>query len=377
MNLAAARYGDAARVAVGPKTLYIFNHPDYAKHVLADNAANYHKGIGLVQAKRAIGDGLLTSDGRALARAAQDDPAGVPGQADRRPGAGDRRGGRRAGQAAAQASGRRADQHHRGDDRADPGRARPGTARGRPQRLRAASAHSFEAVQDQAMFEMVTLSTIPMWVPLPKQLRFRKARAHLERGGRGPGRRTSSARGGGDWRRRDVPADRADQQRAGPEVGKQRMRDELVTLLLAGHETTASTLSWSFYLLDEHPQVWERLHAEAVEVLGDRTPTARRPAPAALHHDGDRGGHADVPAGVDPAADGPGRTTRSAATTCRPAPTWSICPYLMHRHPGFWTDPERFDPERFAPEASSSPAALRLHPVRRRTAVLRRQQPRA
>ena len=63
MNLAAARYGDAARVAIGPKTLYIFNHPDYAKHVLADNAANYHKGIGLVQAKRAIGDGLLTSDG--------------------------------------------------------------------------------------------------------------------------------------------------------------------------------------------------------------------------------------------------------------------------------------------------------------------------
>jgi cytochrome P450 len=131
------------------------------------------------------------------------------------------------------------------------------------------------------------------------------------------------------------------------------MRDELVTLLLAGHETTASTLSWSFYLLDEHPQVWERLHAEAVEVLGDRAPTADDlhrlryttmvieevmrmypPVwilPRLAQADDEIGGY-HVPAGADVV----------------------ICPYLMHRHPGFWTDPERFDPERFAPEASSA-----------------------
>src|SRR4051794_14844530 len=63
MSSAAARYGDAARLPVGPKQLYFFNHPDYARHVLADNAANYHKGIGLVHARRALGDGLLTSEG--------------------------------------------------------------------------------------------------------------------------------------------------------------------------------------------------------------------------------------------------------------------------------------------------------------------------
>src|SRR5215813_11821251 len=60
---AAEQYGDAVRVAIGPKVLYLFNHPDHAKQVLADNAANYHKGIGLQQAKRALGDGLLTSEG--------------------------------------------------------------------------------------------------------------------------------------------------------------------------------------------------------------------------------------------------------------------------------------------------------------------------
>src|ERR687886_2117465 len=59
----AARYGDAVRVAIGPKTMYFFNSPDHAKHILSDNAANYHKGLGLVQARRALGDGLLTSEG--------------------------------------------------------------------------------------------------------------------------------------------------------------------------------------------------------------------------------------------------------------------------------------------------------------------------
>ena len=63
MEYVATRYGDAARLPLGPKTLHVFNHPDYAKHVLADNAANYQKGIGQVHARRVIGDGLLTSEG--------------------------------------------------------------------------------------------------------------------------------------------------------------------------------------------------------------------------------------------------------------------------------------------------------------------------
>src|SRR3954467_1063048 len=63
MSAAAEEYGDAARLRIGPKTLYFFNHPGHAKHVLADNSGAYHKGIGLIQARRALGDGLLTSEG--------------------------------------------------------------------------------------------------------------------------------------------------------------------------------------------------------------------------------------------------------------------------------------------------------------------------
>src|SRR3970282_199421 len=63
MSSVSARYGDAVRLPLGPKTLYFFNHPDHAKHVLAENSANYHKGIGLIHARRTLGDGLLTSEG--------------------------------------------------------------------------------------------------------------------------------------------------------------------------------------------------------------------------------------------------------------------------------------------------------------------------
>jgi len=351
MNLAAARYGDAARVAIGPKTLYIFNHPDYAKHVLADNAANYHKGIGLVQAKRAIGDGLLTSDGprwREQRRMIQ--PVFQAKRiAEQAPVIADE---------AAELV-KRLRQHPAGQP-VNITEEMTGLTLGVLGRalleddlsVFGGIGHSFEAVQDQAMFEMVTLSMIPMWVPLPKQLRFRKARAHLEEVVKilVANKKARAGGTGEDVMSRLIELTRNEPD---PDVGKQRMRDELVTLLLAGHETTASTLSWSFYLLSEHPQVWERLHAEAVAVLGDRTPTVDDlpqlrytsmvieevmrmypPVwilPRLAQADDEIGGY-HVPAGADVV----------------------VCPYLMHRHPGFWTDPERFDPERFAPEASSA-----------------------
>ncbi|MBV9823293.1 MAG: cytochrome P450, partial [Actinobacteria bacterium] len=211
--------------------------------------------------------------------------------------------------------------------------------------------HSFEAVQDQAMFEMVSLGMVPMWVPLPKQLRFRKARENLERVVDGlVADRLARGSGGDDVMSRLIESTR---QEADPEVGRRRMRDELVTLLLAGHETTASTLSWTFFLLDKHPGVWQRLHDEAVEVLGDRPPEYEDlhrltyssmvieevmrlypPVwilPRLAQADDEIGGYS-IPAGSDVV----------------------VCPYTMHRNPRLWTDPERFDPERFNPARTST-----------------------
>ena len=57
-----------------------------------------------------------------------------------------------------------------------------------------------------------------------------------------------------------------------PQLSEEDVRDELLTLLMAGHETTAVTLTWLWWLLDQHPDVGARLGAEIAEVVGDRDP---------------------------------------------------------------------------------------------------------
>lgn len=351
MTSAADGYGDAARIRIGPMSLYFFNHPDHAKYVLTDNAGNYHKGFGLAQAKRALGDGLLTSEG----------PLWRKQRKVIQPVFQHKRLAKHADiivDEAARLVERLRARSSRGDEPVDVLREMNGLTVGVLGRTLLDAdlsgfhtiGDSFEAVQDQAMFEAVSLSKVPTWVPLPKQLRFRKARRDLQR----IVDHLVAGKAGGDPNADDVLARliTSTSQEADPKVGQQRMRDELVTLMLAGYETTASTLGWTFHLIDEHPEIGERLHAEAVEVLGDRLPvyedlhrlryTAQvvdevmrlyppvwmlsRKAQA----DDEIGGY-HVPAGVDVL----------------------ICPYTLHRHPEFWDRPERFDPDRFDPGRSA------------------------
>jgi enediyne biosynthesis protein E7 len=349
MSEAVREYGDAVRVAIGPKTLYIFNHPDHAKHVLADNAANYHKGIGYTEAKRALGDGLLTSEGALWKEQ------------------------RRTIQPVFQ--------HKRIAAQADViideslslvDRLRVHTGR-RTDVLDEVTAltlgvlgstlldadlgafesvgHSFEAVQDQAMFEMETLGLVPRWLPLKGQRAFRAARADLERivGVLVEQRKANPIESGDDVLTRLIASTAKETDKR---VGDRRMRDELVTLLLAGHETTASTVGWTLNAVSRHPDVRQRLHDEAVSVYGDGRPSyqdltklrythmvlqeAMRLYPPvwilprrALEDDEVGGYH--VPAGADVL----------------------ISPYTLHRHPRYWPEPDRFDPERFDPDKPS------------------------
>lgn len=351
MSTAAERYGDAVRLRIGPKTLYLFNHPDYAKHVLADNAVNYHKGIGLIEARRALGDGLLTSEGAlwrkqrsviqpAFAHKRIAEQAHVIAE-----------------EAAELVSRLRA---HCGGGPIDVTQEMTTLTLGVLGRTLldtdlspyGSLGDSFEAVQEQAMFEMVSLSMVPKWVPLPKQLRFRQARREQQQiiNQLVANRRARPGSSVDDVLSRLLTSTG---QEADVQVGQQRLRDELVTLLLAGHETTASTLSWTFYLADRHQEVWERLHAEATAVLGDRLPAygdltsltytrmvveeAMRLYPPVwgltrIAQQEDEIGRYHVPAGADV----------------------MICPYTLHRHPGFWDEPDRFDPDRFGPDRTAS-----------------------
>jgi enediyne biosynthesis protein E7 len=348
MSTAADGYGDAVRMAIGPKTLYFFNHPDHAKYVLADNAANYHKGIGLQQAKRALGDGLLTSEGELWRKQRKTiQPAFQAKRIAQQADAVAEEGAKLVARLRGHAGKGPFDLMHEmtGLTLGVLGRTLLDTDLG----IYGDIGHSFEAVQDQAMFEVVSLSMVPTWVPLPKQLRLRKARRELQHvvDNLTAERDARPGEGGDDVLSRLLTSTR---QETDPRVGGIRLRDELVTLLLAGHETTASTLGWTFYLVDQHPEVWERLHAEAVEVLGDRTmpvyedlhrlkytsmvvEEAMRLYPPVwmlgrLAQEPDEIGGYRVPAGADVV----------------------ISPYTLHRHPGFWDQPTRFDPERFNPD---------------------------
>ena len=349
MSSAVAQYGDAVRVSLPPKLLYIFNHPDHAKHVLADNSANYHKGIGLAQARRVLGDGLLTSEGdlwrdqrTTIAPAFQSNR--IARQATV------------VAEEAASLVGRL--QAHQGGAPVEVMSELTRFALGVLGRTLldadlgafASIGHAFEAVQDQAMFEMVSLSMMPLWLPLPGHLRFRRARGQLREVAdrlvinHGAINHGAINHGGADDVLSRLIA--AARQAPDPVAGDQRLRDELITLLLAGHETTASTLGWALHLISAHPRVQARLHAEAVEVLGDRMPgyddlhrltyttsviqeVMRLYPPVWMlsrqaQAEDEVGGY-HVPAGADVL----------------------ICPYTLHRHPAYWDDPDRFDPDRF------------------------------
>ena len=128
-----------------------------------------------------------------------------------------------------------------------------------------------------------------------------------------------------------------------------QVRDEVMALLVAGHETTANTLSWGWYLLDQNPDAVAELEAEIDAVSAGGVPNVS---------DFSRLSY------TEKVIQEVMRLYPSAWSISRRAlgddeidgffiPTNSIVamsPYTMHRHPGFWDDPERFDPERFAPE---------------------------
>jgi cytochrome P450 len=142
-------------------------------------------------------------------------------------------------------------------------------------------------------------------------------------------------------------------EQSGTRMTAREVRDQVLTIFVAGHETTALALMWTWYLLDLHPEHEARLHAELDEALGGREPgwedvprlkytrmvlqESMRLYPSvhtlafrqALEEDEICGVH--VPKG-------------SLIT---------IMPWLLHRHRNYWRDPDRFDPERFTPEASA------------------------
>ncbi len=132
-------------------------------------------------------------------------------------------------------------------------------------------------------------------------------------------------------------------------MSDKQLRDEVLTLLLAGHETTAVALSWTFYLLSQHPDIWQRLTAEIDEVLGSETATISTlpdlPYTKMVIEESMR---------LYPPAYIMARWGNEADEIdgyyVEPESSLVLFTYLTHRHPEFWPEPEKFDPLRFTPE---------------------------
>jgi enediyne biosynthesis protein E7 len=345
---AAGEYGDVVRFDMGPKTIYYFNHPDHAKHVLTDNPANYRKGMGLSEARRILGDGLLTSEGETWRRQRQ-----MISPAFRR-----ERVASFAGvvASAGDALTRRLDAHV-GAGTVDLAREMTALTMDVLGRMLLDAdltqmnmlGPAFDVAQDQAMFEMLTLGAVPLWLPLPRNFRFRAARRQLE----DAVRTLLAARPpAGDKQGADLISLLSAALKDEPDARLRwrGLRDQLITMLLAGHETTASTLSWTWYLVTGQPAVAAAIHQEATDVLGDRMPAfedlARLPYTTMVIQEAMR---------LYPPVWGLTRKAVSAdeidGYQIPAGADVMICPYTLHRHPKFWPDPDQFRPERFAPGA--------------------------
>jgi cytochrome P450 len=127
----------------------------------------------------------------------------------------------------------------------------------------------------------------------------------------------------------------------------EQIRAEAMTLFLAGHDTTANTLTWTWALLDQNPKVREKLQAELAEVLGGRAPTFEDLPKLVYTEQVIREAMRMYPPAwllarepIQEVALGGCRIPKQA--------TVFISPYSVHHDPRWWADPEKFDPERFA-----------------------------
>jgi cytochrome P450 len=142
----------------------------------------------------------------------------------------------------------------------------------------------------------------------------------------------------------------AEEEGSGTKMTDTEVRDETMTLFLAGHETTANALAWALHLLSRHPEVYARLRSEADSVLGGRTPTLedvpRLPYALQVFKETMR---------LYPPAYIIGRMVMRQVSlgghTLPRGMTLFLNVYGMHRRAKYFPNPERFDPDRFRPEA--------------------------
>jgi cytochrome P450 len=346
LTKAARRHGDLVYFRVVRQHMYLVNHPEYVREILVANQSNFIKSRALQRAKILLGEGLLTSEGQHHLRQRR-----LVQPAFHRE--------RLAGYASAisECAVRWRERWQAGST-LDVSTEMPHlTLSIVAKTLFSADVQSEASEIGEAMttvLQMFRLLLMPFSeymekLPLPYVRRFEKARARLNATIRGLIReRRKSGQDTGDLLSMLLFA--RDEEKDDARMNDEEVRDEALTLFLAGHETTANALTWTWYLLSQHPEVERRLHAEINSVLLGRAPEL-----------------ADVPQlryaemvlsealRLYPPAWAIGRMAVGEFELGDvQIPAKSICilsPYLVQRDPRWFPDPEKFDPERWTPEA--------------------------
>ncbi len=345
-----AQTGDVTQIRIGPRRVVLLMHPDDIKRVLVTQQRAFNKGRSLSRTKTLLGEGLLTAEGefhlrqrRLVQPAFHRERFSAYGETMARYAA----------------------------------RAHANWRDGEVRDMHADMMHLTLAIAGKTLFDadiekdakdvehamelglrMFKYAILPggqilEHLPLPWVRRLHASRARMnaliyrliaERRAEGADR--------GDLLSMLITA--RDEEGDATGMTDQQLRDEVVTLLMAGHETTANALTWSWHLLSRHPEVEAKLHAELAAVLAGRTPSPAdlprltytravmaesmrlRPPAWTL----ERGALEDFEAG--------GFIIRKGATVLMPQ-------YLVHRDPRWWgNDADRFDPDRWSVEQQAT-----------------------
>ncbi|MGH1348483.1 MAG: cytochrome P450 [Nannocystales bacterium] len=347
------QYGDVCRFKLGPKSIYFVNHPDHIRHILLDNYRGYRKSEGIGRLRPLIGDGIVALELPEWKRSRKVlqpvfQRARVQAFAPLFAGATERM-----------------------LDRWAQAPATPFSLRDEMMRLTLSVVgralfdadltgklddvgHAFTDALDHVMARIQAPVLVPLWLPTPGNRRFGRARSLVDKTVYGI---IADRRGRLDTGPNDLLGMMLELREDGNPLSDEQLRDEIATLLLAGHDTTAYALTWTLYLLARNPETHRRATDEIHAVLGDELPTAEDvdnlPFLGQVVHESLRlyppsWGLARVPVRDDEVG---GHSIPAGAMVL-------MSPYVLHRHPDYWDDPDAFRPERFADDAVNSRAYL-------------------
>jgi cytochrome P450 len=353
LEAARRQHGDIFRIGLGTTEGIALCHPRHAQHVLVEHARNYTKGGAFWDSLRTfMGSGLPVSEGaywRRQRRLIQ--PAFHSQRLVALTG--------KMVEAIDESLDERWEPAARAGEPFDAARAFTrmtmhvlvrtlfGSGLTRAETERAAQAILY--IIDFMLKGMMTRS-LPSWIPIPGKARYQEALRTvdeivfqvLERGERGAGTQDDLL----------SLLQQATDAETGERMTREQLRDEAVALFVAGYETTAVGMAWAVHFLTQQPELAQRLHAEVDERLGPRTP-AFADLPRLPYA---RGVLQEALRLYPPAYWLPRTALEDDEIDGYRIPAGAlvgVLSHVIHRHPGVWESPERFDPERFSPERSA------------------------